>query len=177
MTVAMMVAMMLPSVAPTLWRYHRHARVMQMPRAFPRTMLFTAGYVSVWSAVALVLSALPASSLSMWGTAAVFLGAGMLQRSRWKARQLLRCRESCVPARRLRGNVIMALAEGCRLGIDCCLSCAAPMGVLYVMGLMDARMMMLTMAAITAERVAPSGARIARLTGSVALITGLLMCM
>ena len=66
--------------------------------------------------------------------------------------------------------------RGCRLGVDCCLSCAAPVAVLYVAGLMDVGMMMLITAAITAERVAPGGARIARLTGGVALMAGLLMC-
>jgi hypothetical protein len=41
---------------------------------------------------------------------------------------------------------------------------------------MDAPMMLVITAAITAERVTPSGERIARLTGAVALIVGLIMC-
>jgi hypothetical protein len=50
------------------------------------------------------------------------------------------------------------------------------MTVLFVAGFMDARMMVVITAAITAERVAPSGVRVARLTGALALIAGLVMC-
>jgi len=50
------------------------------------------------------------------------------------------------------------------------------MAVLLVAGLMDARVMVMITAAITAERVAPAGARIARLTGALALVAGLVMC-
>lgn len=38
-------------------------------------------------------------------------------------------------------------------------------------------MMRLTAAAITAERVAPSGARVARLAGALAMAAGLILCM
>jgi predicted metal-binding membrane protein len=50
------------------------------------------------------------------------------------------------------------------------------MVVLLVAGLTDTRMMVVITAAITAERVAPAGARIARLTGALALVAGLVMC-
>ena len=187
MTVAMMVAMMLPSLTPTLWRYHRHLRAMRMRRAGQRTTLFAVGYASVWTTIGLALFAMSAE-LSPMGMAsptdppfapwagAVVLCVGALQRSRWKAKQLLRCRRACVTARAVPRNVMTAWRDGCRLGVDCGLSCAAPMAVLFVAGLMDARMMVLMTAAITAERVAPAGARIARLTGALALVAGLVMC-
>jgi predicted metal-binding membrane protein len=41
---------------------------------------------------------------------------------------------------------------------------------------MDTRVMTLIAAAITAERSMTSGARIARLTGAVALVAGFVMC-
>jgi predicted metal-binding membrane protein len=47
---------------------------------------------------------------------------------------------------------------------------------LLAMGLMDARMMVAITAAITAERVALGGARIARMTGALALAAGVVMC-
>jgi predicted metal-binding membrane protein len=50
------------------------------------------------------------------------------------------------------------------------------MAVLFVAGLMDARMMVVITAAITVERVAPEGARVARLTGALALVAGSVMC-
>jgi len=187
MTVAMMVAMMLPSVAPTLWLYHRHLRAVRMPRAGQRTMLFFVGYASVWAAIGLALFAMSAELSAMGATSptnspsvpwvgAVVLCAGAVQRSRWKAKQLLRCRQTCVTARAVPTDGATAWRDGYRLGVDCGLSCAAPMAVLVVAGFMDARMMALITAAITAERVAPAGARIARLTGALALVAGLVMC-
>lgn len=188
MMVATMVAMMLPSFAPTLWRHHRHLRAMRAPRAGRRSALFAAGYASVWAAIGLALFAASAAlspmgmaspadpPLAPWAAGAVVLCAGALQRSRWKAKQLLRCREACAAARGAQRNVVSAWRDGCRLGVACGLSCAAPMAVLFVAGLMDARMMMVIGAAITAERVAPAGARIARLTGALALVAGSVMC-
>jgi predicted metal-binding membrane protein len=163
-TAAMMVAMMLPSLAPTLWRQHRS--VLQ-------STLLGVGYLSVWTTIGVLLSALPTWPVSPGAVAALVLCAGVVQCSSWKSRQLHRCRDVCAPAHR--ENPMTSWVVGCRLGVDCCLSCAAPMAVLYVTGLMDVRMMMLITAAITAERVAPGGARIARVTGGVALVAGLSM--
>ncbi|HEY5063156.1 MAG TPA: DUF2182 domain-containing protein [Gemmatimonadaceae bacterium] len=188
MTVAMMVAMMLPSLAPSLWRYHRRLRVARVPRAGQRTTLFAMGYAGVWTTIGLGLFVMSAelfpkgiasatdSPIARWA-GAVVLCAGVLQRSRWKAKRLLRCREADVPARAAPRNVTAALREGCRLGVDCGLSCAGPMVVLLVAGLMDTRTMMVITAAITGERVAPGGARIARVTGAVALAAGVVMCL
>jgi intracellular sulfur oxidation DsrE/DsrF family protein len=160
-------------------------RATRMPRAGQRATLFAVGYVSVWTAISLALFAM-STELSAIGMAsptdppfapwagAVVLCVGILQRSRWKAKQLVRCRTACVTAR-APTNVMTAWRDGYRLGVDCGLSCAAPMAVLVVAGLMDARMMVLITAAITAERVAPAGVRIARLTGSLALVAGLVM--
>jgi predicted metal-binding membrane protein len=187
-TVAMMVAMMLPSIAPNLWRYHRHLRAMRVSRAAGRTVLFAVGYASVWTTIALALFAMSAElspmhmpsptdpPLAPSVAAAVVLCAGALQLSRWKLKQLHRCREACVATRAVWRNIMTAWLEGCRLGTDCAMSCAAPMAVLFVSGLMDPRMMMLITAAITTERVAPGGARIARLTGAAALMVGLVLC-
>ncbi len=187
-TVAMMVAMMLPSIAPVVWRYHRHLRANRYPRSAQRTALFAAGYAGVWTVIGLVLFAMTAASpactaspadppFAPWAAGAVVLCAGVIQRSRWKANQLLRCREACVTARAVGQTVMTAWRDGVRLGVDCGLSCGAPMAVLFVAGLMDARMMLVITAAITAERIGPGGARIARLTGAVALVVGLLMCL
>jgi predicted metal-binding membrane protein len=177
MTVAMMVAMMLPSVAPSLWRYHRDLRAMRLARVGKRTTLFAMGYVSVWSGIALALFAMSTviSPLGPWATGAIVLCAGALQRSRWKARQLVRCRVVCMAAV-VPSNAATLWQGGCRFGVACALSCAAPMAVLFVAGLMDAPMMLVITAAITAERVTPAGERIARLTGSLALTAGLIMC-
>jgi len=188
MTVTTMVAMMLPSFAPNLWRYHRTMRATRASHAGVRTTLFAAGYASVWAMIALALLAMSAALSPMgmaspanppftrWVGGAIVLSAGALQRSRWKAIRLARCREACVPTGARPSNVVAALRDGCRLGTDCVASCAAPMAVLFAAGLMDSRMMLLITAVITAERVAPAGVRIARLTGAIALVAGLMMC-
>jgi Predicted metal-binding integral membrane protein len=187
MTVAMMIAMMLPSIAPTLWRHHRHLRAMRMPGAGPHTMLFAAGYAAVWFAIGLAMFATSAA-LSPMGMAppmelplgpragAVLLCVGALQLTPWKARQLRRCRHACVTTRPVTTSAVSAWWNGCRFGLDCGLSCAGPMAALLVVGVMDMRAMVLTTVAITAERVLPGGARIARVTGALAVVAGLVMC-
>jgi predicted metal-binding membrane protein len=188
-TVAMMIAMMLPSIAPTLWRHHRHLRALGTARAGRQTTLFALGYAAVWSTVGLALFAVtpelsamgtasPADRpFALWAAGAVVLCIGALQRSRWKAKHLLRCGHMCVAPLGLSNNIMTAWRNGYRLGIDCVSSCAAPMAVLLVAGPMDMRMMTMITAAITAERVAPGGARIARLTGAFALFAGFFMCL
>ena len=172
MTAAMMVAMMLPSFAPTLWHYRRHAR-----GALHHTILFALGYAAVWSTLGLLMSALPATSLAPWLAGTIVIFAGIIQCSPWKARQLHRCHHSCVTALPSPKNPMTALHDGFRLGVHCTSSCAAPMAILFVAGVMDVRMMLVITAAVTAERLAPGGVRIARLTGAIALISGSMMCM
>ena len=184
MTAAMMVAMMLPSLAAALWCYQRDLRTAETSRAGERTMLFGAAYAGVWAVAGLLLFVMSdaPSALASDGSAhatyfslsagAIVLCAGALQRSQWKARQLARCRQA-VP---LSTGVITAWRDGCRLGVDCVMSCAAPMAVLVVAGLMNLQMMVVVTAAITAERVMPDGARVARLTGTIALVAGVIMC-
>lgn len=188
MTAAMMVAMMLPSLAATLRRYHRDLRTMRMPRAGERTMLFAAAYAGVWTAVGLLLFAMSAGPASLGLRAAanaplaslvsgtVVFCAGLLQSSRWKAKQLDRCQRSCLPAL-VATKVSTALHDGRRFGLDCAVSCAAPMAVLLAAGLMNVSMMVIVTAAIAAERVVPGGARIARLTGTIALVAGMVICL
>jgi len=187
--VAMMVAMMLPSLASAAWGVHRRLRAMRVSRAAQRTALLSIGYTSVWSVIGLALfvsdmamsptrMASPAASrLAPWTIGAVMVCAGLVQRSRWKANQLLRCRREGAAVRAIGGSVMMALIDGYRLGAACALSCAAPMAVLIAAGLMDTRMMLVITAAISAERVAPAGARIARFTGAIALVAGLATCL
>ncbi len=140
MTVAMMVAMMLPSIAPTLWRYHRDLRAARMPRAGQRTTLFGAGYVKrvdrhrAWRC---------SRRAPRWPRAVLPVG-GRLGRS-LRRRTSTVTMESAAPAplsprlssSRPARNATTPWRDGCRLGVDCGLSCAAPMAVLFVAGLMD----------------------------------------
>jgi predicted metal-binding membrane protein len=176
MTAAMMVAMMLPSIAPNLWHCHRHLRDMRVPYASRRIMLFVAGYAAVWAAIGVGFRAIGLELSSTFApsvVATIVACAGALQRSRWKGGRLLRCHDACVATRSI--GVADALRDGWRLGLDCSLSCVAPMAVLFVAGLDNVPVMLIVTAVIVAERLAPAGARIARLTGTIAMAAGLML--
>ena len=51
------------------------------------------------------------------------------------------------------------------------------LGVLLVIGVMDLRAMAVVAAAITVERLAPAGERVARATGAVVIVAGLFLIM
>jgi predicted metal-binding membrane protein len=185
MSAAMMVAMMLPSLATALCHHRRDLRAPQVSHADARMALFAVGYATVSSMVALLLFALSMLSQSMpelpptfysFTVGAIVIASGVLQRSRWKAKQLARCRLSFLSVR-VSPNVATAWIDGYRFGLRCTASCIAPMTVLLVAGLMNATMMLCVTAAITAERLLPAGARIARLTGAVAVLAGAMLCL
>ncbi len=62
-----------------------------------------------------------------------------------------------------------------QLGVHCCVSCAGLTAIVLVAGVMDWRVMVVATAAITAERLAPHGERVARVTGVMAIAAGLLL--
>jgi predicted metal-binding membrane protein len=68
-----------------------------------------------------------------------------------------------------------AWRHGVRLGFHCSRCCGGLMAVLLVVGVMDLRAMALVAAAITVERLAPAGERVARVTGAVVIGAGLFL--
>lgn len=68
-----------------------------------------------------------------------------------------------------------AWRHGVRLGLHCSCCCAGPMAILLVIGMMDMRAMAVVTVAITAERLAPMGERIARAIGAVTIAAGFLL--
>jgi len=176
MSVAMMVAMMLPSLAPTLLRYHRDLRATHAAHPSGRTLLFAAGYASVWIVLSVLLVALSDSTPLIsggWPGVLLLLAAGVVQLSPWKAKRLQACRAVCGEAR---PSVTIVFGDGCRLGLTCGSSCAPAMAVLLVLGLMNLPAMALITLAISAERLAPAGFRLARVTGVLTLVGGVAMC-
>ena len=192
MTAAMMVAMMLPSVAPDVWRYYRGRRAIRSSRAGRQTMLFAAGYASVWTTVGVALfglnvalspmrGALPVGlpvdlPVAPWAAGVLVLCAGALQRSRWKAVHLECCR-TLAARRATLGEVAAPWRDGVRLGVHCASSCSAMTAALFIIGPMDVRAMAVIAGATAAERLAPAGERIARFTGALGMGAGLLMCL
>ena len=106
---------------------------------------------------------------------AVVLIAGALQFSAWKARHLACCRAAPGRARTLPADAGTAWRHGVRLGLHCSICCAGLTAILLVTGVMDLRAMAVVAAAVTVERLAPAGERLARATGAVAVGAGLLL--
>jgi predicted metal-binding membrane protein len=107
-----------------------------------------------------------------FATAAVVLIAGALQFTAWKARQLACCRAAPGCGRTLPADAGTAWRHGLRLGFRCSACCAGLTAILLVIGVMDLRAMAVVTAAITAERLAPAGARVARVIGVVVVAAG-----
>ena len=185
MWLVMMMAMMLPSLLPMLRRYRDAlGGGMGAARSDRLTVLVGAAYFVVWTAcgVAALALGIVATTLAMRSPAAarcvplaigaVVTIAGVLQFSRWKAHHLACCRTASACACTLAADARGAWRHGLRLGLHCCHCCAGTTAVLLVAGVMDLRAMALVTAAITAERLAPSGERVARAIGVVLVAAG-----
>jgi predicted metal-binding membrane protein len=187
MWAVMMVAMMMPSLVPMLWRYRRAARSSSERRLGLPTALVAAGYFFVWAvigmlvfplgiALAAVEMAQPALARAVpAAVGVVVLAAGALQLSAWKARHLACCREAPGPGRTLPADAGTAWRHGLRLGLHCSRCCAGLMAVLLALGVMDLRAMGVVAAAISVERLAPAADRVARAIGAVVVAAGLFL--
>jgi len=141
--------------------------------------LVAAGYFFVWFilgvailppgvALAAIEMEQPALALAVpIAVGVVVLIAGALQFTRWKAHHLACCREIPGRGRTLPADASTAWQHGLRLGLHCIYSSAGLTATLLVVGIMDLRAMVVVTAAITAERLAPSGERVARVIGAV----------
>jgi predicted metal-binding membrane protein len=187
MWVVMMVAMMMPSLVPMLRRYRQAVRRTGETRLGPLTALAGVGYFVVWTlfgmaafplGVALAAVAMQQPALARAvpiAVGAVVLVAGALQLTAWKARHLACCREAPGPGRTLPADAGTAWRHGLRLGLHCSRCCAGLIAILLVLGVMDLRVMTVVTAAITAERLALAGERVARAIGAVVVGAGLLL--
>ena len=187
MWLVMMVAMMLPSLAPTLWRYREALARVAGKRLDLLAILVGAGYFFIWTlwglaafAVGVALAALEMQMPALArvvpvAIGLVVLGAGALQFTNWKARQLGCCREVPGCGCRLPLDVGAAWRYGLRLGLHCSYCCAGLTTILLVVGVMDVWVMAGVTAAITVERLAPAGEGfgVARVIGVVIVGEGL----
>ena len=171
MWTVMMVAMMLPSLVPVLWRYRQ---------AGGRAAFVALGYFTAWTFFGAVIYALGVASATVAMrqhalsshvpvmVAVVVLLAGALQFTPWKAHHLACCRS-------LSPSSPSPRRDGLRHALHCLYSSAGPTAILLVAGVMDLRVMAATTAAITLERLAPSRHRIPHLLGALTLAAGLLL--
>jgi len=169
MWVTMMLAMMLPSLAPIL----RHLR--------GRRWLVAAAYFVVWTLFGIAAYAagiaLAAAEMRVQGlaravpaaTASVLFLAGLVQMTPWKAQHLACCRVVATP---IAPGLRAAWSEGIRLGVHCILCCSGLIVVLLVLGVMNLAVMVFVSAAITIERLAPHPKIVARAIGIAVIAAG-----
>ncbi|CAM3831906.1 DUF2182 domain-containing protein [Bordetella bronchialis] len=202
MWMAMMGAMMLPAVAPTLWRYRRALSPMSIHRAGALVLLAGAAYFAMWWAagIAVYLAGVAVTALRTgvpefarampYATAAMVMTAGVLQSSRWKARRLARCRLMSTPATgkaaaadvagadvagQRREDMGKAIRDGCRLGLHCIQSCAGLTAALLAVGMMDPYAMVAATAAVALERLSPPAWGAASRIGRAIMVLGLFL--
>jgi predicted metal-binding membrane protein len=155
--ITMTAAMMLPSAAPAA----RH--VARVARRVP-TLLFTAGYLAVWTGYGLMaygvfrlvtsfdLGWLAWDRGGPYAAGVVIVAAGLYELTPFKRLSLRRCR--CAPE----GG--SAFGSGLAHGRDCVGCSGALMAVLLVLGAMSLFWMAMVAVVIFAEKVLPRGPRL-----------------
>jgi predicted metal-binding membrane protein len=187
MWTVMMVAMMLPSLFPMLSRYRQAVDITGETRLGRLTALVGAGYFFVWAMFGMVIFPLgfALATVEMQqpdlaraipiAVGVVVVIAGALQFTGWKARHLACCRETPARGDTMPADARTAWRHGLNLGVHCTLCCAGLVAILLVIGIMDLRAMAIVTAAITVERLAPAGKRVARAIGAVVVGAGLFL--
>ncbi len=187
MWTVMMAAMMLPSLVPMLVRYRQAVGRSGEARLHILTAVVAVGYLAVWSALGAAIfpfgAAFAVAGMRLPSVAravpiaagVVVLLAGAVQLTAWKARHLAFGRDTAGDVHALSADVGTAWRHGVCLGIHCNYCCAGLTASLLALGVMDLRVMAVVTAAITAERLAPAGARVARAVGVVGIGAGALL--
>jgi predicted metal-binding membrane protein len=180
MWVVMMIAMMLPSAAPTILLF---AGVAQQRRARGVTVVptaaFTLGYLLAWAAFGIVAavaqSALHSMALlspamrsaSPWLGGGLLIAAGIYQWLPLKAGCLRRCRSPLgfltIDSSQGAGG---ALVMGLRYGLACVGCCWLLMLLLFVAGVMNLVWVAAIAGLVIVERTVPSGPAIGMLAGA-----------
>jgi predicted metal-binding membrane protein len=187
MWIVMMVAMMLPCLVPRLWLYRQAVGRTGPTHLGWLTALVGVGYFVVWTVSGIITFPLGVAlaQLEMQlpevaravpiAVAVVVLIAGAFQFTGWKAHHLACCREAAGRVCNLQANAGSAWRHGLHLGLHCYYCCAGLMAILLVIGVMDLRTMAVVTVAITAERLAPAGERVAQAIGVVVIGAGVFM--
>ena len=151
------------------------------------TALVGGGYFFVWTLFGMVIYPLGAALAALemqqpqlahavpTAVGMVVLIVGFLQLTAWKARQLSCCREAPGRCHTVSASAGTAWRHGLNLGLQCSRCCGGLMVIPLVVGVMDLWAMTVVTAAITVERLAPAGERVARAIGVVVVGAGLLL--
>jgi predicted metal-binding membrane protein len=171
MWTVMMVAMMLPSAAPTIVRVANRAHGLSI------AMFFTAGYLIVWTGFSAV------ATMAQWGfdsahvlsdsmalrsevaAGLIVVAAGLYQLSPVKRN----CLRRCCSSKYLLGDdrttgPSAAVRQGISYGVSCLGCCWALMCLLFVVGVMNIIWIAAIAVWVLAEKTLPWGVRLARVT-------------
>ncbi|MES2002253.1 MAG: DUF2182 domain-containing protein [Pseudomonadota bacterium] len=186
---AMMVAMMVPSAAPTILLYaqaHRHS----VPGAGPPpTATFLAGYLACWLGFSLFAAgaqlwlerAALATPMTMalhdqLAGAAILIAAGSYQLSPLKDACLGKCRSPAqFLSRHYRPGRAGALRLGLLHGAYCVGCCWLLMALLFVGGVMNLAWVAALTLLVAAEKLLPGGEWIARVAGAAMIAWGAIL--
>jgi len=166
----MMIAMMTPSVAPTVLLFDRVARRDSGPTGLLRSAAFAAGYFSAWAGFSAVATLLQIALIELsvidtmgattvrWATAALLGGAALYQFMPAKQACLQQCRS---PAEFIAGHFRRGLTGAWRMGAEhglLCLGCCwALMLLLFVGGVMNLMWVAGLTIVVMLEKLAPGG--------------------
>lgn len=185
----MMVAMMLPSAAPTILLYARVQRHHQPRASAPHVFLFLLGYLLAWllfSVAATLLHAVLERSglvhgMLMWSSNATLTGALLLLAGAW---QLAPLKHACLaqcrgPAawlsRHWRPGAPGALRMGLHHGLFCVGCCWSLMLLLFAGGVMNLVWIAGLAILVLLEKLLPRGEWLARAGGVLLLVAGCAM--
>jgi predicted metal-binding membrane protein len=186
MWVVMMVAMMVPSAAPSILLFANVARS-RKARGAPTAsaLVFTLGYLLVWAAYAtmaaivqyelhqLALLSPEMSSTSPWLGGGLLLLAGIYQWLPSKGACLSHCRSPFgVFSHEWREGVTGALVMGVRHGSYCVGCCWAVMALLFVAGVMNLLWVAAIAIFVLIEKLGPGSRIIGRLSGILLMAWG-----
>jgi len=172
---------------PMLWRYRQAVGRTGGTRRGRLTALVGVGYFFVWTVVGMAafplgvgLAAIEMRQPALARAVPVVVGgvvliSGAFQFTAWKVHHLTSCREAPGRGRTMPADAGTAWRHGLRLGLHCSYDCAGLTAILLVMGVMDLRVMAVATAAITLERLAPAGERVARAIGAGVVGAGLFL--
>ncbi len=174
----MMVAMMLPAVAPMILLYVR-AGSASADGLRPSPAAFLAGYLGIWGLFSLAAAGLQ-DGLQSWGVVApmtmdstarwlsmgLLVAAGIYQLSPLKDACLAHCRHPAVfLSRHYRPGAWGALRMGAIHGAFCLGCCWLLMALLFVGGVMNLAWIALLTLLVAAEKLLPGGRRIGQAAG------------
>jgi predicted metal-binding membrane protein len=188
MWVVMMVGMMAASVMPMLLLFAGSNASRGEDLAWLNVPIFGLGYFTAWAGFSVVATAAqwalhqaamlsPAMSASSPRVAGgILLAAGVYQLTPWKGRCLTHCRSPLgFLMTNWRDGKLGAIRMGMHHGAYCLGCCWALMGVLFVVGVMNLSWVAVLAVFVLLEKIGPSGAILARVSGAVIAACGIFL--